>query len=98
MLISTALLLDSNIRNSVCTPAKLPWPRVVEGWYYTAWSTMTESVGNKTIENTGDFCLVIGTDHALTTHWPDFLTWDDIKNILGYAGYVSTITKLNLRG
>jgi hypothetical protein len=32
----------------------------------TAWSTMTESVGNETIENTGDFCLVIGTDHALT--------------------------------
>jgi hypothetical protein len=27
---------------------------------------MTESVGNETIENTGDFCLVIGTDHALT--------------------------------
>jgi hypothetical protein len=32
----------------------------------TAWSTMTESVGNETIENTSDFCLVIGTDHALT--------------------------------
>jgi hypothetical protein len=32
----------------------------------TASSTMTESVGNETIENTGDFCLVIGTDHALT--------------------------------
>jgi hypothetical protein len=31
MLISTALLLDSNIRNSVCTPAKLPFRRVVEG-------------------------------------------------------------------
>jgi hypothetical protein len=31
MLISTALLLDSNIRNSVCTPAKLPCRRVVEG-------------------------------------------------------------------
>jgi hypothetical protein len=31
MLISTALLLDSNIRNSVCTPAKLPSRRVVEG-------------------------------------------------------------------
>jgi hypothetical protein len=31
MLISTALLLDSNIRNSVCTPAKLPYRRVVEG-------------------------------------------------------------------
>jgi hypothetical protein len=30
-LISTALLLDSNIRNSVCTPAKLPCRRVVEG-------------------------------------------------------------------
>jgi hypothetical protein len=31
MLISTALLLDSNIRNSVRTPAKLPCRRVVEG-------------------------------------------------------------------
>jgi hypothetical protein len=31
MLISTALLLDSNIRNSVCTPAKLPCRRVAEG-------------------------------------------------------------------
>jgi hypothetical protein len=31
MLISTALLLDSNIRNSICTPAKLPYRRVVEG-------------------------------------------------------------------
>jgi hypothetical protein len=32
MLISTALLLDSNIRNSVCTPAKLPCRRVAEGY------------------------------------------------------------------
>jgi hypothetical protein len=32
MLISTALLLDSIIRNSVCTPAKLPCRRVVEGY------------------------------------------------------------------
>jgi hypothetical protein len=31
MLISTALLLDSNIRNSVCTPAKLLCLRVMEG-------------------------------------------------------------------
>jgi hypothetical protein len=31
MLISTALLLDSNIRNSICTPAKLSCRRVVEG-------------------------------------------------------------------
>jgi hypothetical protein len=31
MLISTGLLLDSNIRNSVCTPAKLPCRRVAEG-------------------------------------------------------------------
>jgi hypothetical protein len=30
-IISTALLLDSIIRNSVCTPAKLPCRRVVEG-------------------------------------------------------------------
>jgi hypothetical protein len=31
MLISTALLLDSIIRNSVCTSAKLPCRRVVGG-------------------------------------------------------------------
>jgi hypothetical protein len=31
MLIRTGLLLDSNIRNSLCTPAKLPCGRVVEG-------------------------------------------------------------------
>jgi hypothetical protein len=32
MLISTALLLDSNMRNSVCTPAKLPCRRVEVGY------------------------------------------------------------------
>jgi hypothetical protein len=32
MLISTALLLDSNIRYSVCTPAKLPCRRVEVGY------------------------------------------------------------------
>jgi hypothetical protein len=32
MLISTALLLDSNIRNSVCTTAKLPCRRVEVGY------------------------------------------------------------------
>jgi hypothetical protein len=32
MLISTTLLLDSNIRNSVCTPAKLPCRRVEVGY------------------------------------------------------------------
>jgi hypothetical protein len=32
MLICTALLLDSNIRNSVCTPAKLPCRRVEVGY------------------------------------------------------------------
>jgi hypothetical protein len=32
MLISTALLLDSLIRNSVCTPAKLPCCRVEVGY------------------------------------------------------------------
>jgi hypothetical protein len=32
MLISTALLLDSNIRNSVCAPAKLPCRRVEVGY------------------------------------------------------------------
>jgi hypothetical protein len=43
MLISTALLLDSIIRNSVCTPAKLPCRRVEVGYellfieLYVAW-------------------------------------------------------------
>jgi hypothetical protein len=32
MLISTTLLLDSIIRNSVCTPAKLPCRRVEVGY------------------------------------------------------------------
>jgi hypothetical protein len=32
MFISTALLLDSIIRNSVCTPAKLPCRRVEVGY------------------------------------------------------------------
>jgi hypothetical protein len=32
MLISTALLLDGIIRNSVCTPAKLPCRRVEVGY------------------------------------------------------------------
>jgi hypothetical protein len=35
MLISTALLLDSIIRNSVCTPAKLPCRRVEVGYDMT---------------------------------------------------------------
>jgi hypothetical protein len=35
MLISTALLLDSIIRNSVCTPAKLPCRRVEVGYEKT---------------------------------------------------------------
>jgi hypothetical protein len=35
MLISTALLLDSIIRNSVCTPAKLPCRRVEVGYELT---------------------------------------------------------------
>jgi hypothetical protein len=34
LLISTALLLDSIIRNSVCTPAKLPCRRVEVGYEF----------------------------------------------------------------
>jgi hypothetical protein len=45
MLISPALLLDSNIRNSVCTPAKLPCRRVEVGYeiiiYYPTVGTVT---------------------------------------------------------
>jgi hypothetical protein len=45
MLISTALLLDSNIRNSVCTPAKLPCRRVEVGYGMTK---CIKSIKNKT--------------------------------------------------
>jgi hypothetical protein len=56
----------------------------------TAWSTMTESVGNETIEKY--WCFLIRN-----RHWPDFLTWNDIKNIFDmYVGYVYDITKMNL--
>jgi hypothetical protein len=46
MLISTALLLESNIRNSVCTPAKLPCRRVEVGYekkiiFYSKMSLLT---------------------------------------------------------
>jgi hypothetical protein len=43
MLISTALLLHSNIRNSVCTPAKLPCRRVEVG-YEKIYSYITQVV------------------------------------------------------
>jgi hypothetical protein len=42
MLISTALLLDSNIRNSVCTPAKLPCRRVEVGYEMFFVRTLSE--------------------------------------------------------
>jgi hypothetical protein len=41
MLISTALLLDSIIRNSVCTPAKLPCRRVEVGYENTTMTVPT---------------------------------------------------------
>jgi hypothetical protein len=47
MLISTALLLDSNIRNSVCTPAKLPCRRVEVG--YELNNTLTQEITLKTV-------------------------------------------------
>jgi hypothetical protein len=52
MLISTALLLDSIIRNSVCTPAKLPCRRVEVG--YEIYNTITQIIQYKVI-----FCGVL---------------------------------------
>jgi hypothetical protein len=43
---------------------------------------MTESVGNETIEKYRCFL-------TRNWHWADFLTWDHIKNIFGYASYVN---------
>jgi hypothetical protein len=43
MLISIALLLDSNIRNSVCTPAKLPCRRVEVGYEKTEMGVSDEA-------------------------------------------------------
>jgi hypothetical protein len=50
---------------------------------------MTDSVGNETIEKYWCF-------FSRNWHWPDFLTWDDIKNIFGYAGYIYAVTRMNL--
>jgi hypothetical protein len=45
-------------------------------------TTMTESVGNETIEKYRCFL-------SRNWHWPDFLPRDDIKNMFGYATYVT---------
>jgi hypothetical protein len=50
---------------------------------------MTEYVGNETVEKC--WCFL-----SRNSRWLNFLTWDDIKNIFGYAGYVYAITKMNL--
>jgi hypothetical protein len=50
---------------------------------------MTQSVGNETIEKY--WCFL-----SRNWHWLDFLTWDDIKNIFGYAGYFYAIAKMNI--
>jgi hypothetical protein len=55
MLISTALLLDSIIRNSVCTPAKLPCRRV-EGGY--------EVISDKDVQNF--MFILLETDYLQT--------------------------------
>jgi hypothetical protein len=49
MLISTALLLDSIIRNSVCTPAKLPCRRVEVG--YEIINHVFQENNNKTLQD-----------------------------------------------
>jgi hypothetical protein len=53
MLISTALLLDSIIRNSVCTPAKLPCRRVEVGYdvIIECSSLITRALGVLSIRN-----------------------------------------------
>jgi hypothetical protein len=54
MLLSTALLLDSIIRNSVCTPAKLPCRRV--------------EVGYKKINNINNECFIFHGKTHFTTY------------------------------
>jgi hypothetical protein len=49
MLISTALLLDSIIRNSVCTPAKLPCRRVEVG--YEKINSVLKGMVNRNVRN-----------------------------------------------
>jgi hypothetical protein len=52
MLISTALLLDSIIRNSVCTPAKLPCRRVevgYENYFYNYSAFLTIIINHVTV-------------------------------------------------
>jgi hypothetical protein len=66
MLNSTALLLDSNIRNSVCTPAKLPCRRVVEGsefFFFFIKNTLLEILLRITV--VVEFVKVRGKQHNI---------------------------------
>jgi hypothetical protein len=56
MLISTALLLDSIIRNSVCTPAKLPCRRVEVGYEKQYILRTLSSMSEVMIEGIQRFC------------------------------------------
>jgi hypothetical protein len=58
MLISTALLLDSIIRNSVCTPAKLPCRRVEVGYEKQYILHILSSMSEVMIEGIQRFCYV----------------------------------------
>jgi hypothetical protein len=51
----------------------------------TAWSTMTESVGNETIETYWCFS-------SRNWHWPNVITWHDLKK-KGSVGYVYATKK-----
>jgi hypothetical protein len=88
MLISTALLLDSNIRNSVCTPAKLPCRRVkllservltylvVEKIVYSAFF-LTVAIGNCMVKLIPpvNFCSDENIQTIFGTKFEDFLNY-----------------------
>jgi hypothetical protein len=57
MLISTALLLDSIIRNSVCTPAKLPCRRVEVGYENIKNPTLYSKRNKDDFKMFGIFCF-----------------------------------------
>jgi hypothetical protein len=77
MLISTALLLDSIIRNSVCTPAKLPCRRVEVGYEKNKYISYRKhpSTGNNVLR-----ARYIQLDYKLISHNNDL---NSLKTTVG---------------
>jgi hypothetical protein len=85
MLISTALLLDSIIRNSLCTPAKLPCRRVEVG-YEVSNNLLQNSVEPQSLQSLSNhndsFCPILDSPNTIQTDIHNLdLSYNDIHVI-----------------